>query len=97
MQPVCVTVSGWLVFFEQQPDAGTIEERKIAKAVELSQPEHFFKKRFPAIHVENRQRDLADLADIEQHGVTSIVDLVAYLGRIRIKAWRRHSATSLLS
>jgi len=33
MQPVWVTVSGWLVFFEQQPDAGAIEERQIAKAV----------------------------------------------------------------
>jgi hypothetical protein len=95
MQPV--TVSGWLVFFEQQPDAGAIEECQIAEAVELSQPEHFFKNRFRPIHVEDRQRDLADLADIEQHGVTSIVDFVAYLGRIRIKAWRRHSATSLLS
>ena len=97
MQPVWVTVSGWLVFFEQQPDAGAIEERQIAEAIELSQSEDFFIKRLGPIDVDNRQRDLADLADIEQHGVTSIVDLVAYLGRIRIKAWRRHSATSLLS
>ena len=53
---------------EQEPHAGAIEKRQVAEAVELPQPHDLFIEGFRTIDVADRKRDLADLAEIEQHG-----------------------------
>src|SRR5688572_29413882 len=48
---------------EQEPHAGAVEERQIAKAVEFPQAYNFLIEGLGAIDVARRQRDLTDLAE----------------------------------
>ena len=60
-------------FFEQQAHAGTIEERQVAVAVEVPQPEHIAVERLSPVDIRNRQRDLPDAAEGEpRHRVLPI-------------------------
>src|SRR5262245_22262073 len=52
---------------EEQPHACTVEEREVAEAVELTQTNHLLVEGFRAIGIDDRQSDLADLAEVEQH------------------------------
>jgi hypothetical protein len=58
-------------FLEQQPNAGTIEKGQIAKSIKLSQPENLFVKFLRTVHIADRERNLAYLAQVEQHRITS--------------------------
>src|SRR5580700_11946231 len=62
--------AGYVVgFFQQQTDAGAIEKGQRAKAIKLPQSEHRLVERFGAVDVADWERDLADLVEIEQHGI----------------------------
>src|SRR5262249_23013253 len=58
---------GLLHLVEEQAHAGTVEEREVAETVELTQADHLLVKSFRAIGIDDRQSDLADLAEVEQH------------------------------
>src|SRR5262245_45548098 len=49
---------------EEQAHAGTVEEREIAETVELTQTDHPFVEGFRAVGIDDRQSDLADLAEV---------------------------------
>src|SRR5438270_276270 len=54
--------------FQQQPDAGAIEERQVAEAIEFRQAENIRIERLRTIDIADRQRDLSDVP-IEKHRV----------------------------
>jgi hypothetical protein len=57
---------------KQQAHAGAVEERQVAEPVELPQPDHVLIERLGAIDIDDGERDLADVTEIEEHGGTSL-------------------------
>src|SRR5262245_14158395 len=68
---------------EEQAHAGTVEEREVAETVELTQPDHPLVEGFRAIGIDDRQSDLADLAEVEQH--------------VELRNWCRRCAGGMMS
>ena len=69
MQPCGVARTRARDLLQQEPHARAIEEREIAETVELPQAHDLLIEGFRAVDVADRQRDLADLAEVEQHGL----------------------------
>src|SRR5262245_24496469 len=65
--PLRPELVGLLHLVEEQAHAGTVEEREVAETVEPTQADHLLVKGFRAIGIDDRQSDLADLAEVEQH------------------------------
>jgi hypothetical protein len=59
-----------LGLFEHQSHSGAIEESQIAEAIKLSQPEPLLIKGLGPIDVADRERNLPDLTEIQEHLVS---------------------------
>src|SRR5258708_7040718 len=64
-----------LCFFEQQTHSRTVKERQVAEPIQLPQPDHVLIERFRTINVDDGERYLANVIEVECHYGTSIKQL----------------------
>jgi hypothetical protein len=79
--------------FDQEPHAGAVEEGQVAEPEKLPQADNLFIERLGAIDVARRERDLSDLADVEQHGASPLETQAQYVHNAKAMSRTLHRAS----